>query len=105
MPYIPQEQRNKVDPAINELAVKISETAGSEPPDGILNYAITRLLQHVIIKGKPTYMLLERVNGLLGCVDKEFYRRCSAPYENTKAKINGDVFTWVDGGQLPGAPV
>jgi hypothetical protein len=107
MPYIPQEQRDIIDPAIGPLVEAIKKatvytgTAFKDvPPDGALNYTITRLLQGLLVPSTPSYLLLERATGLLECCKLEFYRRTAAPYENKKAKENGDVFEWQEGGQL-----
>lgn len=108
MPYIPQEQRAIIDPAVEQLSEAIKKAtvytgtaAIPVPPDGAMNYAITRLIQALLLPGgQPSYLLLERVSGLLGCIDKEIYRRTAAPYENTKAKQNGDVFDWMPDAQL-----
>ena len=105
MPYVKQEQRKAIDPAVDALveAIKretvLTGTAFNRvAPDGCLNYAITTLLQKTMVPGN--YVEFERVIGILECVKLETYRRAVAPYENIKAKENGDVFEWREGGQL-----
>ncbi len=100
MPYIPQEQRKELEDALTHMEQALSKAVKGLPPDGALNYVFTRLIQKVLIPTTPSYLLLERVTGLLECCKLEFYRRCAAPYENTKTKQNGDVFNWIEDGQL-----
>ncbi|VVB53018.1 Uncharacterised protein [uncultured archaeon] len=57
--------------------------------DGVVNFAITRLLKGLY---GVSYKDIEREMGLLECVKQEVYRRLAAPYEDTKIKENGDVF-------------
>ncbi len=93
MPYIAQEQRKILDPVIKELATLLTRLG-----DGAINYAFTQLLLKVV---KPNrYIDFQRCVGILECCKLEFYRRAAAPYENLKAKENGDVFEYIEGGQL-----
>jgi len=39
-----------------------------------------------------SYAELNEVIGVLECAKQELYRRVVAPYEDGKAKINGDVY-------------
>ncbi len=105
MPYVKQEQRKAIDPAVDALVVAIEKATTEawpadkrEEPDGCLNYAITTLLQKTIAPNR--YVKFERVIGILECAKLEMYRRGVAPYENKKAREHGDVFDWVEGGQL-----
>jgi len=101
MPYVKKSQRENLDPAIDELVNRIVLTCEQDKcePDGMLNYAMTRMLLKTMAKG-ATYIRLERAIGCLESCKQEFYRRVVAPYENRKVKENGDVFEWVEGGQL-----
>ena len=110
MPYIPQAQRKVIDPAVDQLVEAIKKatvytgTAFIQvPPDGAINYAINKLLLALLLP-TPNYVLLERAIGILECAKLELYRRAAAPYENIKAKQNGDVYPSVEGGQLYGQP-
>ena len=79
MPYIRQEQRNKL-------------AKGEKPKDaGELNYSITKmLLEYLEAKGK-SYATFNEIMGVMQCATQEFYRRWVAPYEDIKIKENGDV--------------
>lgn len=58
---------------------------------GNLNYLITKLcLQR--LGTQPRYVDFNEVIGVLECAKQELYRRMVAPYEDKKAKENGDVF-------------
>lgn len=92
MPYIVQAERKLIDPHIKKL-IQVGLS------DGDVNYAITTLLQGTMLT-EVNYVNIQRAIGVLECAKQELYRRVAAPYENTKVKQNGDVFKWVDGGQL-----
>jgi hypothetical protein len=108
MPYVTQAQRKVVDPAIDALAAEILKAAegegmaaaGPAKVDGIVNYAFTRLMQKTLLAHDRTYASLERAIGVFECAKLEMYRRMVAPYENIKARQNGDVFDYIEGGQL-----
>jgi len=84
MPYILKAERPKFAEAINELSQRI-ETEGD------LNYIITRLLHNEVTKRGKRYAVLNMLLGVLDAASKEFYRRVVGPYEDVKAKENGDV--------------
>jgi hypothetical protein len=64
---------------------------------GELNYAIHNIIgQYIAIntrKGSSglSYNLLNGIHGVLSAVDKELYRRLTAPYEDEKIELNGDI--------------
>ena len=80
MPYIPVSDRERIDQGDAPL------TAGE------LNYAITRLILDYLKARPMSYHAVNEVIGVLGCVQQELYRRKAAPYEDEKARLNGDVF-------------
>jgi hypothetical protein len=57
---------------------------------GSLNYAITKLLLET--NPRPSYQDAVTVMGTLSCVSAEWYRRWVSPYEDMKARENGEVF-------------
>lgn len=83
MPYIPEEERQWVDPLVDALADALYT-------EGQTNYAITRLLLHAWA-GRPRYVQLNTIVGVLECVKLEFYRQFGEPYEDEKRKENGRV--------------
>jgi len=64
---------------------------------GELNYAIHNIIGRYIAintrKGSSglSYNLLNGIHGVLSAVDKELYRRFTAPYEDEKIELNGDI--------------
>jgi len=85
MPYISQDRRDKLDPAITALAELISTDARA----GDLNYSINKLL--LLIQGEGRYKDLNELIGALEAAKLEFYRRKVAPYEDTKIQETGDL--------------
>lgn len=84
MPYLSKGARERI------------EVFKEEPwTPGELNYVLTKVcqsyLQHTSA-GEPRYANYAEVIGALECAKLEFYRRAVAPYEDTAAAINGDVY-------------
>lgn len=88
MPYIKKEDRVKLDDLIDKLVITLQEDG--DVSAGKLNYVITKLLDKT--HPKHSYEDYNKIAGILSCVDKEFYRRRTAPYEDYKMFENGDVF-------------
>lgn len=86
MPYINQEDRNRLDAHI----VRLAEELDPKSAPGELNYVIFRILW-IIWHRKPSYTLANAMIGVLGCVKSEFYRRCVVDYEKRKIIENGDI--------------
>jgi hypothetical protein len=97
MPYIIEEDREELDPLIDELALKIVERAKKHGYDGafagILNYVSTRLALKIVRLqfGKMRYWIIAIITGTFKNVADEFYRRLAAPYEDKQIAKNGDV--------------
>lgn len=97
MPYIKPEKRLQVDQQIGELidAVADASEGDIQALPGILNYSITVLIKsaYKIVSNKETLSYADHNSaiGMLECAKSEFYRRLTAPYEDTKIKENGDV--------------
>jgi hypothetical protein len=88
MPYIKQEDRKAIDKNLKEFfnAIEI-DTAGE------LNYVITRVVLRFIRRnGVFRYQDINDAIGALVGATLELYRRLVGPYENKKAKENGDVY-------------
>ena len=92
MPYIKQDKRNRIDECVISLLDTVIEVdySGDIHP-GVLNYTISKFL-HEYIKFKGLcYAEVNKIAGVLSCVDKEFYRTVVAPYEDKKRMENGPV--------------
>lgn len=93
MPYIPQSQRDQLDPAINQLAKEVRafhDGNNNASIAGILNYAITRL---ILEAAQPSrYHDIAILTGVLENVKQEFYRKFAAEYEEEKIRENGPVY-------------
>lgn len=95
MPYITQEKRRQLDPAIDELHriltnIKIDDESANT--EGCVNYSITRLLMLVYgDKDSARYGSINDALGVLDAVGKEYYRKVAVPYEDQKEFENGVV--------------
>ena len=91
MPYITNDKRAVLDPAIDQLQkalVDLELDSDDNNTQGNLNYAITRLLR--LVYG-ARYQDVNDAIGLLECIKQEYYRTVAAPYEDQKKFDNGDV--------------
>jgi hypothetical protein len=86
MPYIKKEDRDFIDAGLAVVTGRINSV-------GELNYAFSQMiLAYIKSHGGVSYRTMNDVHGVLSCLDKEVYRRITAPYEDQKVKENGDVF-------------
>jgi hypothetical protein len=88
MPYIKPEFRPEIDKLLQPLIDHI-KTLPLEKQDGAFNYTVTKILKKLYDKGD--YFTYNRSVGALNAVEREWYRRAVAPYEDEKIKENGDV--------------
>jgi len=112
MPYIENNNRERVDSSINELALCIKSTLlnaqnvnvfdidklSSEDVlkiAGVLNYCITRICSSC--SGDISYKKIAVISGVLENVKQEFYRRVASSYEDEKMIENGDVREYKQG--------
>jgi len=86
MPYIKKSDRAALDDAVAALAQALPRDKFA----GQLNYAISKLCASLI--EPKSYARLNEIIGALECAKLELYRRVAAPYEDAKAKENGDVY-------------
>lgn len=96
MPYIPEEERQELDEAIETMAkaIKDFQTALVNPHNfanflGRINYCFSRVLS--IVMGDISYSKIAMATGVLENIKQEFYRRIAAKYEDTKILENGDI--------------
>ncbi len=93
MPYIPTEDRKRID------------AGGAPGTPGELNYAISRLVDdYLMARGGIRYTHLNEVVGVLECAKLEIYRRLAGPYEDDKREEAGEVYRSLDpsGSNRPG---
>ncbi|MCC6465875.1 MAG: hypothetical protein IT463_11095 [Planctomycetes bacterium] len=88
MPYIKPAERRPLDPLVDALFAALPErdVAGS------LNYVVSRLCARVLEREKR-YARINELVGALECAKLELYRRVAGPYEDEKARENGDVYS------------
>jgi len=85
MPYIKQEDRQRLNPLVQAIENTEIKTPGE------LNYLLT-MLTHRFLNQKPeSYQGYNDCIGALEGAKLELYRRHVASYENDKIKENGDV--------------
>jgi hypothetical protein len=87
MPYIAPDRRTQLDGSIAELQTSLRALGNSE---GDLNYVITRLIAAFFLD-MSRYAMIARIDGVLGDVGKEFYRRVASLYEDSAFEKNGDI--------------
>ncbi len=88
MPYIARTDRARYQSAIEELARLVPQDRMTRP--GHMNYIISLLINRVYGESMR-YADHNEVVGLLNCVQQEFYRRFTAPYEDEKIDQEGDL--------------
>ncbi len=62
---------------------------------GELNYLISQLLNDFIAMKQLNYAAINEAMGALECAKLEFYARVARPYEELKAKQNGEVYSCI----------
>ncbi len=92
MPYIKEEDRLQFEDAIDDVVGCILEETSETSRAGMLNYVISTVVAQLLDAQGLTYNRLNSYMGVLECAKLELYRRVAAPYENTKAAQNGDVY-------------
>jgi len=96
MPYINESDRQRLDPAIEEMVRTLNNQLlfPDDPKSfqnllGDINYSFSRILGQLM--GKPSYTKIAMITGVLENIKQEFYRRIASPYEDIKIKENGDL--------------
>jgi hypothetical protein len=84
MPYITQEQREKILLNINFQQLNINE-------QGELNFLITKMCHHYLKQKTIKYASINDIIGVLECAKLEFYRKIVADYEDIKEMENGSL--------------
>lgn len=93
MPYIKQDKRDVLDPAIAAVVDALRQLESDDESnnfEGNVNYVFTR----IIAKSYNTsYRSINDVKGVLAAVRDEYERRIAGPHEAQKCFENGDVYT------------
>lgn len=80
-----------------DMGVRSSLNGGRKAQKGgELNYQISKLLNDFIAMRSLSYATINEAMGAIECAKLEFYARVARPYEELKAKQNGEVFTCLD---------
>jgi hypothetical protein len=87
MPYIPKENREKVEKVLESFKELLSS---SSLGPGDMNYIITSMFDSYI--KELNYSNINQAIGIIECVKLEFYRRIASIYEDVKLEENGDVY-------------
>jgi len=91
MPYIKQEKRDELDPAIASLFVRLINLQLDDESNNMeenLNYVFTKLLRQCYGENSGE---INDAMGVLASVQLEFHRRVAVPYNDQKIYDNGDV--------------
>ena len=105
MPYIEEKYRQEINKEVDALAAAINRVYLAEKAkakqegrerfqtrDGLMNYAITRVLNQLY--PEANYHEMNEMIGMLECCKMEAYRITVAPYEDLKSDLNGAVPTY-----------
>lgn len=99
MPYITDNRKCVIDPALAELITLLENTELDEgffaPTMGDLNYVLTRIIL-AYWKRRECYQAGGEISGAMRNAYSEFYRRVMVPYENKKIRQNGDVYDYLN---------
>ncbi len=94
MPYIPQERRVGLDPAIERTIRRLNSANGpalsGKNSRGDLNYVLSKIVW-LLYDQQASNQTANDLLGVLDIVRMEFYRRRVAPYEDEKLEENGDL--------------
>ena len=89
MPYIPQQDRARLEPFLSALRSEIDRSGIS---NGELNYLVTRLGLLYLARHGESYNTISDVVKAFECAKLELYARVARPYEDKKCSQNGDVY-------------
>jgi len=93
MPYIKQEKRDVLDPAIDELFTRLINLQLDDESNNMeenITYIFTKVLKRCY--GERTGEINDAL-GILSTVQLEFYRRVAAPFADQNIYDNGDIDT------------
>ncbi len=86
MPYIPQEDRDRLEPSLQALFDVML------PVRGEYVYLVYRIAKHWLDKStRRDYVVRSNASSILTDADQEFRRQYLCPYEDEKRRENGEV--------------
>lgn len=102
MPYISEDERPKLDPAIESMIdailfdVKPENSWELSKLLGRINYCFSRVSAHLTLtEDGVSYRNVAMITGVLENIKQEFYRRVASQYEDKKIVENGDIFEYM----------
>jgi hypothetical protein len=87
MPYIPQDKRDVIDPALKPI-LDLVGSGGLQAGD--INYILSMIIW-TIWMSDPRYTTANTLVGAMECAKLEFLRRKVNEYENKAVERNGDL--------------
>lgn len=91
MPYLTSSRKKLINPKLESIVEWVAN--GESVAAGDLNYIFTKICIAYLSRGiNKCYQGANDCIGSLECCKLELYRRWVGPYENDKAKSNGDVY-------------
>ena len=87
MPYIDPKLRDHLHPEDRRM-IPMDATSPGE-----LNFQVTKLIDDYMVRYGLNYGTVNEVIGVLECAKLEMYARVARPYENSKIRSNGDVYS------------
>jgi len=76
-----------------DKAIRASLDEGRKPTKaGEVNYLVTKIVDSFLMMKGVSYASINEAVGALECAKLELYRRIASPYEDSKARINGEVY-------------
>lgn len=85
MPYVSKEKRKTLAEVVQAGHAQIVEP-------GDLNYVVSLLMFGLMRRLGHNYSSMNAVLGAVEAAKFEFYRRVVGPYEDLKARDNGDIY-------------
>lgn len=92
MPYIEQEERDQIDPKLEELLMHMGPLTPGQFVYIIYQIALWQATNGGVDKLPVNWTKCNEIVGNIDCAGKEFYRRVVGPYEGEAIAKNGDCY-------------
>jgi hypothetical protein len=90
MPYITQEERDQIDPKLQDLLMHMGPLTPGQFVYIIYQIAQWQATEGGVRKLPVNWTKCNEIMGNITCAGSEFYRRVVGPYEDTAIEKNGD---------------